>query len=556
MTNPYLQQAIKEGRYKPQGGSKFNRKFVGFGGPDETNSFEGTQAPALQQPVPQPKQGQDFGQMLKGGMDAVTNFGMQGASTVGGALGNIASMPGDIIEAGQANMPEGPGKFLSQVASSPFSALKYGIGEPLKNLSDTVSRQSLEATDRTENSASTQWGKGFGGIAATLAGSAVGGGVGAKAGAQGLGAASRFIQGNTKLASMVPKAGAFLGRSVGSTAGVTATEGRLPTGMEAGTGLAIDVVTLGASKLFKGLRNIAYADALGATPTEKALLAKNGIDIGDVMQQKVGFAPTKKIMIKKLDRAIAGLQSNVDDAIKNVDQGKLTTTDFSKKIISSFGDAQDDLWKATKGIPKKDRARVLKSFNDESLEWIKDLQGKKLGLGEIEEIYRDSAGRVNWERLSKKDLGVIKSIAPGEAGSQIANMQVRKGAGSIIDELAPSILQDKAKQSPLIALKNIMNKRGPRATGLTDVLGIGAAATTGNPLAGLATIIGGKFAQTPAARTGVATAADLMSKSNRFTSPFLKKLFMGEEDEKTRRKFEFNPDQMGSTNGRNLELPY
>lgn len=438
---------------------------------------------------------------------------------------NVISEMGGQAVGGFANVASNTVKGVAGLADAinPVNLFSRatGIGQPV-NVAQTITSPvtgaldySTEAINKVQRAAGTNpdsmsggFGRGLGTVAGVLGSSMAGGALGA-------GAGKALAAGGGKVAEKLMP---FLGSSFGSTqGGVMATSGTPASVGEMVGGLGIDIATLGLGKLIKkagvGIRNLAYADALGATPTEKAILAKKGIDIGEEMQKTVGFSMSKKDMAQKLQKGITAQQNTVDDILKQADKGKLATKELSHEIIRSFADAQDEVMKATKKMPKTQRVKVLKAFGDEATQWVDDLQNQYLGASGVEDIYRDAAGRVNWDKIDKRSLDIIKSIAPGTAGEQIANMQVRRAAGDILERVAPGVLQAKAKQAPLIAMKNILAKRGARATGLTDVLGAFGSVATGNPFVALGTSVGGRAMQSVPFRTGIATGGQLASQA-------------------------------------------
>lgn len=474
------------------------------------------------------------------GLSEIAGFGSYAAKGIGDVVGNTAKFGGEVLQYADPLKVATTGYEAVTGQKTGYESPIKQAGQLVKGVTDAAGRGvemvSREGGGITKDSITAKLGEGTGWLVGNIGLASAGGSGGAQAGQGALSGLARLAGFGSKGVQTAGKIGGAIGSSIGSTQGSSiATRGEGASVGEMATGGVIDAATFGLGKAFKGLRNLAYTDAIGATPTEKALLQAKGIDVGDVMQKNIGFAPTKKAMANKLQKATSLLQSKADDILAKADAGQLTDASLSQEIIDGIGNAKEAVLKETAKVAKSERTKILKSFGEEAQEWIADLTGKRLGAKGVEEIYRDAAGRVDFKSLGKRNIGLLQQIAPDKIAKAQANLQIRKSAGDILDRVAPGVRDIKAQQAPLLALKEIAEKRGGRATGLSDVMGAVTSAATGNPFAGATAWLGSKFLQTPAARTGLATTAHTASKSMPYVSPWLKGLLASQNNQTPQR---------------------
>ena len=329
------------------------------------------------------------------------------------------------------------------------------LGKLGKDYAKEVERASDEIIGKTSG-----YGKTIGGAIGTLTAEIPGMVLGAKVGKSVLQSISKIKQipmWGKELIGLLAEGG------IQTEAITAATEGRLATPKEIGTGALIDLATMGTGQVLKKLGDFAFYRTIPTTPLEGAKDVSKALGISESVA-KTGISFTRKQLLGKLKKATKPLTESLNSAIQNaqktLDKKFFTIEEFTSSLKNEIiqNPALRSKLKATPiDIPK------VEEIIDETVAGYSELfKYKKLKLQDLQEL-KVALGQ-GLEAEYKKAIGATMRAKP------ITEMELRRKLKNEIEKYVPEAEGVNKELAPLLEAISRLERKGANRGLLYDML--------------------------------------------------------------------------------------
>lgn len=263
----------------------------------------------------------------------------------------------------------------------------------------------------------------------------------------------------------------FLGRSLGATTAIEGlTEGQLPTLEDITLGAGIDVFLPLSGELAGKGAGLIGESLLKRTPTELAIDATRGFDLGKRLSETVGPRFTRKQLITAVNDNIATVSKELDDAIAIAE--KSFTPRKAEEIANIALDSTDAIKKTFGNLGLEEAKRMENAMLDKALGFIQSNPGD-LGLSEIQGLKKEvGQGLQSRNFFTKLFQQPDKVIQAGDA----VNNKIREELARTINQNVPGAEEANRILSELITVRKGLEKDSNFTRRLfTNIVGAGFA---------------------------------------------------------------------------------